>query len=74
MGHCRAWLDSTTHRRHPLYRARFFLREKPYPWKSPQDELAAAEKLIHDCGYHRRDEELADAQRAILMNRTQLPF
>ena len=25
------------------------------PWKSPQDDLAAAEKLIHDCGYHRRD-------------------
>ena len=33
---------------------------------SPQDDLAAAEKLIHDCGYHRRDEELADAKRAIL--------
>ena len=48
-----------------LYRARLFFREKPYPWKSPQDDLAAAEKLIHDCGYHRRDEELADAKRAI---------
>jgi hypothetical protein len=49
-----------------LYRARLFFREKPYPWKSPQDDLAAAEKLINDCGYHRRDEELADAKRAIL--------
>ena len=49
-----------------LYRARLFFREKHYPWKSPQDDLAAAEKLINDCGYHRRDEELADAKRAIL--------
>lgn len=49
-----------------LYRARLFFREKPYPWKSPQDDLAAAEKLINECGYHRRDEELADAKRAIL--------
>jgi tetratricopeptide (TPR) repeat protein len=49
-----------------LHRARLFFREKPYPWKSPQDDLAAAEKLINDCGYHRRDEELADAKKAIL--------
>jgi len=49
-----------------LHRARLFFREKPYPWKSPQDDLAAAEKLINECGYHRRDEELADAKRAIL--------
>ena len=49
-----------------LHRARLFFREKTYPWKSPQDDLAAAEKLINDCGYHRRDEELADAKRAIL--------
>jgi len=45
-----------------LHRARLFFREKPYPWKSPQDDFAAAEKLINDCGYHRRDEELADAK------------
>lgn len=49
-----------------LYRARLFFREQTYPWKSPQDDLAAAEKLINDCGYHRRDEELADAKSAIL--------
>jgi hypothetical protein len=49
-----------------LHRARLFFREKSYPWKSPQDDLAAAGKLINDCGYHRRDEELADAKRAIL--------
>ena len=49
-----------------LYRARLFFREKEYPWESPEADLAAAEKLINDCGYHRRDEELADAKKAIL--------
>jgi hypothetical protein len=39
---------------------------EPYPWESPQTDLEAAEKLINDCGYHRRDEELADAKKAIL--------
>jgi len=49
-----------------LHRARLFFREKPYPWKTPQADLTDAEKLINDCGYHRRDEELNDAKRAIL--------
>ena len=49
-----------------LYRARLFFREKVYPWTSPEADLAAAEKLINECGYHRRDEELADAKHAIL--------
>jgi len=51
-----------------LHRARLFFREKEYPkaWISPQADLAAAEKLIKDCGYHRRDEELADAKHAII--------
>ncbi|HAB18683.1 MAG TPA: toll/interleukin-1 receptor domain-containing protein [Verrucomicrobiota bacterium] len=49
-----------------LHRARLFFREAPYPWESPAADLAAAEKLIHACGYHRRDEELADAKSAIL--------
>jgi len=49
-----------------LHRARLFFREKKYPWQSAQSDLEAAEKLINDCGYHRRDEELADAKRAIL--------
>jgi hypothetical protein len=49
-----------------LHRARLFFREKSYPWKSPEDDLADAEKFINDCGYHRRDEELADAKKAIL--------
>lgn len=62
-----------------LYRARLFFREKKYPWKEGRnlngefvtnrtagDDLAAAEKLINECGYHRRDQELADAKRAIL--------
>ena len=38
---------------------------KQYPWDSPAADLAAAEKLINDCGYHRRDEELADAKAAM---------
>ena len=49
-----------------LYRARLFFREKAYPWESPQADLAAAEKLINEWGYHRRDEELTDAKHAIL--------
>lgn len=58
-----------------LYRARLFHAVKPYPWnkfpdgregRGPKDDLDAAEKLITDCGYHRRDEELADAKLAIL--------
>ncbi len=51
-----------------LYRARLFFREKRYPWESPAADLGAAEKLINECGYHRRDEELADAKHAILGN------
>ncbi len=39
--------------------------ELKYPWTSPAADLAAAEKLIHACGYHRRDEELADAKQAL---------
>jgi len=48
-----------------LHRARLFFREPKYPWGSPAADFAAAGKLIHDCGYHRRDEELDDARRAI---------
>jgi len=36
-----------------------------YPWGSPREDLDAAARLIQDCGYHRRDEELADAQAAL---------
>ena len=61
-----------------LYRARLFGKKggvisnqsvvsgEKYPWESPAADLAAAEKLINACGYHRRDEELADAKAAIL--------
>jgi hypothetical protein len=56
-----------------LHRARLFFREGEYPWnphpdgkpRGPEDDLAAAEKLINRCGYHRRDEELADAKEAL---------
>jgi hypothetical protein len=47
------------------HRACLFFREKSHPWKSPQVDLAAAEKLIRGCGCHRRDPELADAELAI---------
>jgi hypothetical protein len=59
-----------------LYRARLFgIRNSEvgsaneagqYPWESPAADLAAAEKLINECGYHRRDEELADAKAVLL--------
>jgi hypothetical protein len=42
-----------------LYPARLFFHEKPCPWKSPQDDFVTGEKLITDCGYHRRYEKLA---------------
>lgn len=47
-----------------LYRARLFNGVKPYPWTSPQEDLAAARKLIERCGYWRRKEELEDAEVA----------
>jgi tetratricopeptide (TPR) repeat protein len=37
-----------------------------YPWESPAADLDAAEKLINECGYHRRDEELADAKAVLV--------
>jgi hypothetical protein len=47
-----------------LHRARLFFPEKPFPWTSPQAELAAARQLIEQCGYRRRKEELEDAEQA----------
>lgn len=47
-----------------LYRARLFHGVKPYPWTSPHEDLAAARKLIEQCGYWRRKEELEDAEEA----------
>src|SRR5262249_10222973 len=55
--------------------------EKKYPWernadgslRGPEDDLAAAQRLINECGYHRRDEELADAKRAIWVSRNEAP-
>jgi hypothetical protein len=38
--------------------------KKPYPWDSPHEDLAAARKLIEQCGYWRRKEELEDAEEA----------
>ncbi len=36
-----------------------------YPWGSPRDDLAKARRLIEQHGYHRRDQELADAETAM---------
>ena len=55
-----------------LYRARLLHGVRPYPWdkdeqgrpRGPIDDLAAARELIERCGYHRRDEERADAEKA----------
>src|SRR4029077_16456786 len=48
-----------------LHRARLFFREATYPWESPTVDLAAARKLIEQCGYGRRKEELEDAEGAL---------
>ena len=56
-----------------LYRARLFHKVEPYPWnkfedgreeRGPKDDLADARKLIEECGYWRRKEELEDAEEA----------
>ena len=66
MGNRRARPHETLHGRYPsLPSPPLFPRSKVSVGIPPTD-LAAAEKLINDCGYHRRDEELADAKRAIL--------
>jgi tetratricopeptide (TPR) repeat protein len=55
-----------------LHRARLFHGVTPYPWgkdeqgkpRGPKDDLAAARRLIEQCGYWRRKEELEDAEEA----------
>ena len=47
-----------------LHRARLFGRVSPYPWESPQADLAEARRLIVKHGYGRRKQELEDAERA----------
>lgn len=57
-----------------LHRARLFFRETPYPWnqhpdgtpRGPRDDLKDARRLIEECGYWRRKEELEDAEAVIL--------
>jgi hypothetical protein len=48
-----------------LYRARLFLHANPYPWQSPQHDLAEARRLIVKHGYLRRKEELEDAESSL---------
>ena len=52
-----------------LHRARLFFREATYPWESPAADLAAARKLIEQCGYWRRKEELEDAEGMLRQER-----
>ena len=40
-------------------------KEGGYPWGSAREDLAAARRLIEKHGYHRRDEELADAEETL---------
>jgi tetratricopeptide (TPR) repeat protein len=47
------------------YRARLFHHAKPYPWQSPQHDLAEARRLIVKHGYLRRKEELEDVEAAL---------
>ncbi|MCX6879728.1 MAG: TIR domain-containing protein [Verrucomicrobia bacterium] len=59
-----------------LYRARLFgswivdsgsrMEEVAYPWTSPQHDLAEARRLIEQCGYWRRKEELEDAEGQLM--------
>jgi tetratricopeptide (TPR) repeat protein len=49
-----------------LYRARLFHHANPYPWQSPHHDLAEARRLIFKHGYLRRQEELEDAEAALL--------
>ncbi|RNJ50203.1 hypothetical protein [Methylocystis hirsuta] len=52
-----------------LHRARLFglyaKRPESYPWESPERDLAEARRLIEECGYWRRREELEDAEAAL---------
>ena len=48
-----------------LHRARLFGRVSPYPWESPQADLAESRRLIVKHGYGRRKQELEDAERAL---------
>jgi tetratricopeptide (TPR) repeat protein len=52
-----------------LHRARLFglyaKRPENYPWESSALDLAEARRLIEECGYWRRKEELEDAEAAL---------
>ena len=47
-----------------LHRARLFCAVTPYPWESPQKDLAEARRLIEKHGSGRRTEELEEAEEA----------
>ncbi|HWK89490.1 MAG TPA: hypothetical protein VNP72_05825, partial [Longimicrobium sp.] len=47
-----------------LHRTRLFHAARPYPWGTPYADLAAARRLIEECGYGRRKGELEDTEAA----------
>jgi hypothetical protein len=53
-----------------ISRARLLCHKEQYPWESPATDLAAARKLIEQCGYQRRKEELEDAEAALNQQRS----
>jgi hypothetical protein len=48
-----------------LCRVELFHAVQPYPWGRPVADLRAAEKLIEECGYWRRRDQLHAARRAV---------
>lgn len=47
-----------------LNRARLFYGEEKYPWESPKKDIQEARKLIEECNYWRRKEELEQIEKA----------
>ena len=58
--------DETDHEGRPPAPCSALLPRADDTWDSPATDIDAAEKLINECGYHRRDEELADAKAVIM--------
>ena len=48
-----------------LCRIELFHAVQPYPWGHPMADLRAAEKVIEECGYWRRRDQLQAARKAV---------
>lgn len=46
-----------------INRARLFYGEEKYPWESPKKDIQEARKLIEECNYWRRKEELEQLEK-----------